>query len=712
MKKFLAYLLLFILSYQASVLGQLDLKRDDFVGNQRRNWWQWHHDGPNTPYPTVQNGLVLFSLVDPDSTYLPYCDAAFWDGYPPYGGPYLYCTVTLRAKALNPHRNGSRGWGLWFSEPWPNIQQQIWFMESKDYPDLTQETWWRAETAFGIDQATHYYVDLDNLPEAINMESWHTYKIIRQPAYIELLIDNNQVLYVTQDLPDRALAFHIWVDNLVYEYAGVGDINIYRRSWTGKNELVLDYVQILSSGSLESSETPSGIKLLREMPNEIGDGQPRHLWKQYNYDSPGGSNLVLVTGRVERYLDSSGNPLSDDDDVRLVVDGTDYGWETPTSLNADALGTVSRTLVLSQNSTTPGSKSIEVYSDITPLLYDVTVLGSEYGGAIINNEYNETGSGGTDYLFKEITFPSYAGQVAIYVSGSADEDPSPSNRGYQYSDFDDNADDDLRIELDGVDYGYQTTNSLWGNRLFGEPKSILIVNTLAAGTHTLRLYANNTPTLNRVVIYGEFYDASLPVTLSSFKVNAAPNANVLEWKTESEINNLGFNIYKAAGQKKVPVSQLQFFRLNPILIQGAGISNRDNFYSYTDRAVQDNWYYWYRLEDVDFNGKTTQHEIVEVQRNVIDPVEKFSIGQNYPNPFNQTTRIPYEITKPAPVLIEIFSITGEAVYHANLGIQSEGRHSIVWSGKDNNGLDMPTGIYYYRIRTNNRSLVRSMLLIR
>ena len=705
------WLIILVLIIQSETLfGQLPLKRDDFVGTTRKNWWQWHNDGPNTPVPDVRNGFVLFSLVDPDSTFLPYCDAALWDGYPGVGGPYMYCTVVLRAKALNLHKKGSRGWGLWYTEPVPYEQQQAWYMRSKDDSTLTDETWWRAETAKGINDATLHYVALDSLNPPIDDMEWHTYKIIRNPGFVDFQIDGQSVLYVTQDLPDLSMSFHIWVDNLVYEYIAPGQIVTHRREWVGKNEIVLDYVQILTSGTLDSSETPRGIKLLREIPREIGNGQSQYLWKQYQFTAQEGNIAVLATGRVEQYLDASNQAISDDDDIRFVVDGTDYGWETSTSFNADATGTQSKTLLL-QQTVTAGTKTLNVYGDITPLLYDVTVLGAPNGGVIRDLVYNETAPGGTDYLWKEITFPCYTGEVAIYISASADEDPNPSRYGYQYSDFDDASDDDLRIELDGVDYGYKTAYSFWGNRLFGEPKSVLIVDTLTQGNHTLRLYANNTPTLYRVVIYGEYYDESLPVELAGFNVQLTRDANVLHWQTASEINTLGFNIYKAVAEEQKDVSELQFFKITPRLIPGAGNSNTTREYSFTDKFVENERYYWYRLEEVDYNGNKTEL----ATRMVFRPdnlIRKFYLQQNYPNPFNQSTRIPVQVWEPGEGQFTIYSVNGQVLYRETVRFENPGKQYLDWDGTDLQGNALPSGIYYYQLRLQGEAQVKSLLLVR
>ncbi len=486
-----------------NVLAQLDIKRDDFENTVNRNWWRWHNDGPNTPMPMVNSGYALFSLVDPDSNFDPYCDAALWDGYPELGGPYGSVTITLRARALNPHKYGSRGWGLWYTEPYPNLQQQAWYMNVLDDTAYTGLDWWRAETSNGRTEATHHYTDLDQSPFLINNEQWHIYQIERQAAYILFKIDGDTVLYVTEDLPQQDMAFHLWVDNLVYEHVPPDTIKVHKRGWIGKNEVVLDYVQIITTDLPDKSEPPSGIVRLRQVPDQIFTDTSAALWKSYSFDSPDGPHIVLATARVEQYLDANQSAISDDDDIRFVIDGTDYGWNTATSFNGDAQGTISKTMLF-QQVMGAGSKQIEVYGETSPLLYDVTVIGSNQGGIVFDREYNETKDEATDSLWKEITFDTKGGQVAVYVSAAADEDPNPTNFGYRYGNFDDNADDDIRIMLDTTNYGYKTDQSFYGNRQFGEPKSVLLTDSLSAGQHTLRLYAHGSPTLYRVVIFGEF----------------------------------------------------------------------------------------------------------------------------------------------------------------------------------------------------------------
>jgi len=696
-----AYLFLFLV-FSGHLYAQLDLKRDDFVGNTNRGWWRWHSDGPNTPMPAVSNGYVLFSLVDPIASYSPYCNSALWDGYPVTGGPYNEnVTVIMRIRAMNPHRNGSRGWGLWYTEgDFFNVRQQIWFMRNIDDPDLTGVDWWLGGVKHGDSK---YVVDLTQEPYLVDDEFWHIYEIIRDPNFITIKVDGETIISLTEDLPDRNMAFHLWVDNLIY-----ADATTYRRSWIGSNDVVMDYLQIHSQGALGQSVTPSGIMLLREVSNELYTVPETGLWKNYSFDASDGQNIILITARVEQYLDSNLDEISSDDDIRFEIDGTNYGWNTANSFNGDDVGTVSKTLLFEQTMTS-GTKYINIYGETSPLLYDVTVLGSSGGGIIYNNEFNETKTAGSNELWYEIPFQTWGGEVAFYISGSADEDPVPSDHyGYQYTDFNNNDDDDLKISIDETDYGYQNDNALWGNRLFGEPKSILVTQTLSQGQHTLRISGLGTPTLYQIVIYGENDDVSLPVTLSGFSVQLNQNGNILSWETASEIDNLGFNIYRAASDNS-DEPETHFNKINNKLIPGLGSSSSGQNYSYLDQQISDNTYFWYFLEDISLSGIKTVHDTIMINRTTeYDFPEIFSLSQNYPNPFNPKTVISYNLPTDDNVNLSVYDLLGQKVCSLVSQKQQAGTFNVTFDARD-----LVSGVYYYQLKTSSGSSnIKKMILVK
>ncbi len=96
-------------------------------------------------------------------------------------------------------------------------------------------------------------------------------------------------------------------------------------------------------------------------------------------------------------------------------------------------------------------------------------------------------------------------------------------------------------------------------------------------------------------------DQSLPVTLSSFTALPGDGQIVLRWITESEIDNLGFNVYRSLKEDG------EYRRINGDLIRGAGSSAMRSEYSFTDVRLTNGRTYCYKLEDVSFDGKHTLH---------------------------------------------------------------------------------------------------------
>ncbi|NTW32293.1 MAG: T9SS type A sorting domain-containing protein, partial [Bacteroidetes bacterium] len=71
----------------------------------------------------------------------------------------------------------------------------------------------------------------------------------------------------------------------------------------------------------------------------------------------------------------------------------------------------------------------------------------------------------------------------------------------------------------------------------------------------------------------------------------------------------------------------------------------------------------------------------------------------FPNPFKESVTISYKLNKGENVNVEIFSITGQKIKTLSNNYQSEGTHSLVWNGTDNNNNKLPLGFYFYRIST-------------
>ena len=90
----------------------------------------------------------------------------------------------------------------------------------------------------------------------------------------------------------------------------------------------------------------------------------------------------------------------------------------------------------------------------------------------------------------------------------------------------------------------------------------------------------------------------------------------------------------------------------------------------------------------------------------------YAMDQNYPNPLNPVTEIKYAIPEAGHVKIMVFNILGQNVRNLVDKEQSVGQYSVVWDGKDTNGETVASGVYFYRIKANEFSETRKMLLLK
>ncbi|MCU7493879.1 MAG: T9SS type A sorting domain-containing protein [Ignavibacteria bacterium] len=94
---------------------------------------------------------------------------------------------------------------------------------------------------------------------------------------------------------------------------------------------------------------------------------------------------------------------------------------------------------------------------------------------------------------------------------------------------------------------------------------------------------------------------------------------------------------------------------------------------------------------------------------VVKP-ESFLLEQNYPNPFNPTTTIRFYIPKEGNVELKIFDLLGREVRTMTEGFLRSGIHSFVWNGKNDNGFQVSSGVYIYRLKSGSYMQSKKMVL--
>ena len=91
---------------------------------------------------------------------------------------------------------------------------------------------------------------------------------------------------------------------------------------------------------------------------------------------------------------------------------------------------------------------------------------------------------------------------------------------------------------------------------------------------------------------------------------------------------------------------------------------------------------------------------------------ELQLQQNAPNPFNSQTVISYLLPKSGPVRLEVFSVIGQRVAVLRQGPQQAGYHRLHWNARDSAGHPLASGIYLYRLVTDEGILTRKLTLLR
>ena len=90
---------------------------------------------------------------------------------------------------------------------------------------------------------------------------------------------------------------------------------------------------------------------------------------------------------------------------------------------------------------------------------------------------------------------------------------------------------------------------------------------------------------------------------------------------------------------------------------------------------------------------------------------------NYPNPFNPETWIPYHLSEPADVTLNIYSVDGKVVRHLELGHQAAGFYqsrsrAAYWDGRNAGGEQVASGVFFYTLTAGDFSAIRKMVILK
>jgi hypothetical protein len=284
--------------------------------------------------------------------------------------------------------------------------------------------------------------------------------------------------------------------------------------------------------------------------------------------------------------------------------------------------------------------------------------------------------------------------------------------------------------------------------------------TLAPGTH----------------VFFISHRSGLAVTVRKFEAVSGEGVDTLKWTTESEFENVGFNLYRRAkpmsgqgpsdsviaalgkkgwGSGNVAAAALRqasaagalakaaeakikaaggdsasdslarpalspeelkalgYVRITPHIIPGApgGSSASTREYRYVDGTAAFEVAYEYLLEAVDFNGAKSHFGPRAATPS--NPLET-ALYQNYPNPFNPITTLHFSLKEKTKVSFIIFDSKGRVVRTMISPDKpmAPGKYRLIWNAKNDNGLEVPSGQYFYRFSVPHYVSTRKMILVK
>ena len=205
-----------------------------------------------------------------------------------------------------------------------------------------------------------------------------------------------------------------------------------------------------------------------------------------------------------------------------------------------------------------------------------------------------------------------------------------------------------------------------------------------------------------VAMTGYSVDNLNPVPATGFMVAFAHDNNVLTWGSPADPDVDHFLIYREtspSGPGAVPLAQVTSTNWTDGLDGGSA------------------WDYYYWLVAVDHAGNRS--EPTEWKETLVSGVgtetlpARFSLAAAYPNPFNPQTTLAFYLPKECRATMKVFDTAGRLVRTlADDKYLAAGHHSLIWSGRDNNGRLSTSGVYFYRLEAGEFVATQQMTLLK
>ncbi len=255
----------------------------------------------------------------------------------------------------------------------------------------------------------------------------------------------------------------------------------------------------------------------------------------------------------------------------------------------------------------------------------------------------------------------------------------------------------------------------------GDPLSYRVVPLSDANTAVAKLYLQNTEGMAGVTIPLSFGAPGSDIECTNIDFTGSRVAHFLRYP---QIDN---------ENKRILIGLIRALDANvdDVLPPGEGLIATFHFSSKNSRCVPElkliNWPLSAGelcFNMVDENGrsismKKIKDEDIQIPIKFGDEKEveesqpaHFKLERNFPNPFNPETVIKFTLPHDSHVSLNVYNILGQVVNTLVDEALPAGNHSVIWDGKNEQGRDVASGVYFYRIKAGDFESIQKMTLLR
>ena len=217
---------------------------------------------------------------------------------------------------------------------------------------------------------------------------------------------------------------------------------------------------------------------------------------------------------------------------------------------------------------------------------------------------------------------------------------------------------------------------------------------------------------------------TLPLVLQDFDVSSSPDTAFITQGQSAGYNITVNSLFGFAERCTLMVSGLPN-NSSGVFDKNTLIPTDNSFFNiYTEPGTDSGWYD-ITITAGRMTAKSTVLEhshIIVLRVNESSDVETgldnpnapktFTLFQNQPNPFNPTTQISYYLPRASHAKLTVYNVLGQSVRVLYDGYQEGGMQTVTWDGKNSDGVDLSSGIYFYRLQAGDFNQTKKMSLMK